>query len=287
MIKVKAPAKINLTLEIVKKLTNGYHQLRSVMLKLDNLYDEIEINFYPQKKDCEIICSSPEVPTNEKNICFQIAQEFFQKTKKSVGLKIKIKKRIPVATGLGGGSSDGATVLLALNKYFQNYLNQKELINLASRVGKDIPFFLQKEKMAYVTGMGEKLKGIEKFPKLNMLIINLKGKISTQWAYQELDKKLKFMEDKRRINLSQKLIKAIQRRESIQGLFYNDFDLIAEEKYPQIKEIKNKLIAMGALGAFLTGKGPVVVGIFKKKKEAMQMKKYLYQHSPRMDIQVG
>ncbi len=285
--KIKAPAKVNLTLEIIKKLPNGYHQLRSVMLKLNNLCDEIEITFYSQKKDWQIICNQAEVPTNKENIVFKIAQEFFRATKKTVGFKIKIDKHIPVATGLGGGSSDGASTLLALNKYFQNLLTQSELIKIASRVGKDIPFFIQKEKIAYVEGMGEKLKSINIPFSLSVLVINLKGKISTPWAYQELDKKLKFMEDKQRVNISQKLIIALKEKRNIGGLLYNDFDLIAEEKYPQIREIKKMLISLGASGSFLSGKGPTVVGIFSKKEKAVQVEKILQQYYPEINIQLG
>jgi len=287
MMKIKAPAKVNLTLEIIKKLPNGYHQLRSVMLKLNNLCDEIEITFYSQKKDWQIICNQTEVPTNKENIVFKIAQEFFRATKKTVGFKIKIDKHIPVATGLGGGSSDGASTLLALNKYFQNLLTQSELIKIASRVGKDIPFFIQKEKIAYVEGMGEKLKSINIPFSLSVLVINLKGKISTPWAYQELDKKLKFMEDKQRVNISQKLIIALKEKRNIGGLLYNDFDLIAEEKYPQIREIKKMLISLGASGSFLSGKGPTVVGIFSKKEKAVQVEKILQQYYPEINIQLG
>ena len=285
--KIKAPAKVNLTLEIIKKLPNGYHQLRSVMLKLNNLCDEIEITFYSQKKDWQIICNQTEVPTNKENIVFKIAQEFFRATKKTVGFKIKIDKHIPVATGLGGGSSDGASTLLALNKYFQNLLTQSELIKIASRVGKDIPFFIQKEKIAYVEGMGEKLKSINIPFSLSVLVINLKGKISTPRAYQELDKKLKFMEDKQRVNISQKLIIALKEKRNIGGLLYNDFDLIAEEKYPQIREIKKMLISLGASGSFLSGKGPTVVGIFSKKEKAVQVEKILQQYYPEINIQLG
>ncbi len=285
--KIKAPAKVNLTLEIIKKLPNGYHQLRSVMLKLNNLCDEIEITFYSQKKDWQIICNQTEVPTNKENIVFKIAQEFFRATKKTVGFKIKIDKHIPVATGLGGGSSDGASTLLALNKYFQNLLTQAELIKIASRVGKDIPFFIQKEKIAYVEGMGEKLKSLNIPFSLSVLVINLKGKISTPWAYQKLDKKLKFMEDKQRVNISQKLIIALKEKRNIGGLLYNDFDLIAEEKYPQIREIKKMLISLGASGSFLSGKGPTVVGIFSKKEKAVQVEKILQRYYPEINIQVG
>ncbi len=285
--KIKAPAKVNLTLEIIKKLPNGYHQLRSVMLKLNNLCDEIEITFYSQKKDWQIICNQTEVPTNKENIVFKIAQEFFRATKETVGFKIKIDKHIPVATGLGGGSSDGASTLLALNKYFQNLLTQAELIKIASRVGKDIPFFIQKEKIAYVEGMGEKLKSLNIPFSLSVLVINLKGKISTPWAYQKLDKKLKFMEDKQRVNISQKLIIALKEKRNIGGLLYNDFDLIAEEKYPQIREIKKMLISLGASGSFLSGKGPTVVGIFSKKEKAVQVEKILQRYYPEINIQVG
>lgn len=285
--KLISPAKINLTLEVVKKLPNGFHALRSVMLKLKNLYDEIEIFFNKSKKGIRIECSDKNVPEDKNNICSKVAEKFFEITKNRTGLDIKIKKIIPVSAGMGGGSSNGATVLLALNKYFKNPLSKKELIEIASEVGKDIPFFLEKENAGYMSGMGEKILPIKNFPKFSFLIIKPNGKISTPLAFAELDRKMQFIEDSAKFNISRKFILAVQEKKDISGFLYNDFDLVAEEKYPQIKSIKKALISFGAQGTSLSGKGPTVFGIFKNKKEALQAKISLKKYFPGIFIELG
>lgn len=282
-----SPAKINLTLEIVEKLSSGFHGLRSVMVKTENLFDEMEIIFDEKKDGIKISCDDKSIPTDEKNICWKIAENFFEVTKKKVGLQIKIKKRIPALAGLGGGSSNGASVLLALNDYFENSLNFNKLVALAAQVGKDIPFFLQKENCAYVSGAGEKLKPIANFPKLNFLLINPKGEIGTGWAYGELDKRMWFMEDKKRKNISRKMTDDFSSLGKMSNWLYNDFEIVAEEKFPIIKELKNCLISFGALGASITGKGPTVFGIFKTKKEALKAKEIFRKKYPKFFVEIG
>ena len=157
-IKTISPAKINLTLEIIEKMPDGFHTLRSVMLKTANLYDEMDFIFDEKQVGIQIICTDPNIPTDEKNICWKIAEKFFTVSGKKVGLTIKIKKNIPALAGLGGGSSNGATTLLALNQYFGKPLKLEALVALAATVGKDIPVFLLPEQAVLVSGAGEKLK---------------------------------------------------------------------------------------------------------------------------------
>jgi 4-diphosphocytidyl-2-C-methyl-D-erythritol kinase len=146
---------------------------------------------------------------------------------------------------------------------------------------------LQKEKTVYVSGAGEKLKPIEKFPKLNFLLINPKGEIGTGWAYGELDKRMWFMTDKKRKNISRKMTEDISSLEKISNWLYNDFEIVAEEKFPRIKELKNCLISFGALGASITGKGPTVFGIFKTKREALKAKEIFNKKYPEFFVEIG
>jgi len=286
-IRLKSKAKINLTLEIVKKLHNGFHKIRSVMIKTDSLFDEVELCFLKNSNKIEIECNDPSIPNDEKNICWKIAEKFFEKTEKRIGLKIKIKKRIPAMAGLGGGSSNGAVVLLSLNKFFKNTLSENELIDIAAQIGKDIPFFLSKINAAYVLGEGEKITPLKNFPKLSLLIINPGGEISTKEAYSDLDGKMWFMGNQKRKNISLKLINNSSKIDNFAAFLYNDFDITAEGKFQMIKELKNCLITFGALGASLTGKGPTVFGIFKNKKEALKIKKILNNKYPEFFIELG
>ncbi len=285
--KTISPAKINLTLEIIEKLPNGFHGLRSVIVKTENMFDEIEIIFDEKKDGINISCDDKSIPTDERNICWKIAEEFFKVSRKKIGLEIKIKKRIPALAGLGGGSSNGASFLLALNEYFDNILSFKKMVGVAAEVGKDIPFFLLKENCSYVSGAGEKLKPIAIFPKLNFLLINPKGEIGTGWAYGELDKRMWFMNNDKRRNISQKMISDFSSLEKMSNWLYNDFEIVAEEKFPIIKELKNCLISFGALGASITGKGPTVFGIFKTKKEALKVKEILKKKYLEFFVEIG
>lgn len=280
-ITLKSPAKINLTLEIIKKLPNGFHNLRSVMMKLNNLYDEIGLEIDEKKRGIKIKCDNKNVPTDERNICWKIAEKFFKKTGKRAGLKIRIKKNIPVSAGLGGGSSNGAAVLLALNEYFKKPLDFSQLVKLAASVGKDIPFFLLEERTAYVSGMGEKLKGIKNFPELYYVIIKPEGKILTSWAYERMDIELNFMHDKNRKNISSEFFK------NINSCLYNDFEIVAKKKYPIIENLEKALLSFGATHSSLSGKGPTVFGIFKTKKEALAAKNILRKYYPKFFVETN
>lgn len=286
-IKLSSPAKINLTLEIIKKFPDGFHGLRSVMVKTKNLKDELEIILDNRKKGIKIMCDDKSIPTDEKNICYKIAQKFFDFSGKDIGMTVKIKKNIPALAGLGGGSSNGAAVLLALNDYFKKPLKFKDLVEVAAQVGKDIPVFLLKDNVIYVSGAGEKLKPLKKNPRLNFILINPRGEISTAWAYGELDRRMWFMENKKRKNLSQKMLNDFGNIEKIGNLLYNDFSLVAEELFPVIGEIKNCLLSFGALGASITGKGPTVVGVFKTKKEVVKIKELMKEAYPNFFVEIG
>lgn len=140
-VKLKAPAKINLTLEIIKRLPSGYHELRSVMIKLPNLADEIFLDFNYKKEGIFIQSNGHAVPLDEKNIAHKAAAKIYDKVGKKPHLKIQIEKKIPVMAGLAGGSSDAAAVLTAVNKHFGNPLSLGELVRVSSEIGKDVAFF--------------------------------------------------------------------------------------------------------------------------------------------------
>ncbi|MEF3692309.1 MAG: 4-(cytidine 5'-diphospho)-2-C-methyl-D-erythritol kinase [Candidatus Moraniibacteriota bacterium] len=282
--KIFSPAKINLTLEIIDRLPDGFHLLRSLVYKTENLKDEIELIVDEKKRGIKIICNDKNIPTDKRNICWKIAEEFFRVSGKSAGLTIKIKKNIPALAGLGGGSSNGAAVLQILNKHFNYVLKNKKLINLAGSIGKDIPLFLFSERAVMMTGAGEKISIIKNFPKLNLLIVNPQGEIGTAWAYGELDKRLRFMNDKRRKNITRKTLKCMQDGRISSGVFYNDFDFLAEELFPVIKELKNCLLALGATSVSITGKGPTVVGLFKSKKELFVARGLIREKYPKFFV---
>jgi len=284
-IKQKAPAKINLTLEVVKKLPNGYHELRSVMTKLENVFDEVMIKFYPDKKGIKIKSNSKEIPLDGSNICYKAAEKYFSRIRKEIGIVIEIKKNIPTGAGLGGGSSDGAAVLKMLNKFFKNKVSDKDLEEMASEVGKDVPIFLSPKNSAFLDRMGDRIKKNANLPKLNFVLVNPGIHISTPWAFGEMHKH----DNLGNKGMSAKMFKYVQEKnvnKIIVGL-YNDFEPIIEKRCPIIKEIKNKLIKAGASGALMTGSGSTVFGIFKSKKDASKAKAIMKKHYPKFFVEIG
>ena len=285
-IKMTAPAKLNICLEVVKKYDNGFHEIRSIMLKSQNLYDDVVVEFDENSEDIVIECDNPEVPTDEKNICWKIAQKYFEKIDKKIGVKIIVAKKIPMLAGLGGGSSDGASVLLALNEYFEGILSIDELIKIASEVGKDIPFFLQDALAAYVSGAGEKVESIFNFPTIPILVVNPKEEISTPWAYGELDKRQWFMDDSERKNLALAMKKNHHILDDIVKYVYNDFSFVAQEQCPAIGEIQNAMKAFGARAVSISGKGPTVFGVFESIEDLKRIKKNLQKYYPDFFIDI-
>lgn len=286
-IKLKTPAKINLTLEVLRKLPDGFHELRMVMAKIFGLYDEISITFESGKEYIIVKSSNNGIPLGEKNICFKATKKFFEETGKSAGIKINIKKNIPIGAGLGGGSSDGAATLKILNKYFKNPLLAKKLIKIASEIGKDVPFFFSEKNLALIEGAGEKISKTFNSSKLNLLLINPKIHISTKHAFAELSPIIKKI--KRIPGISEKMIESLKKgnADSISRYLYNDFEIVMEKKYPVIKEIKNNLLDVGASGALMTGSGSTIFGIFKSRKEILAAKKKMKIKYPDFFVEIG
>lgn len=280
-------AKINLTLEIVKKLPNGYHELRTVMMQLPHLHDDVEIMFLDHEKNIIITCDNPAVPTDERNICHKIAQKFFEYARKSVGMNISLTKRIPAAAGMGGGSSNGAQILLALNDHFDQILSQEEMIDVAASVGKDIPFFFAKSGCALIEGMGEKISEDFIAPQLHILVVNPLIEVSTPWAFGELAKHLWFMTDPERKNRSQEMTDIIRKNEKIAPYLYNDFEIAVFAKHPVISEVKQVLLAFGAQNALMSGSGSTVFGIFGSEKELLLAKEKVQRQYPEFFIAIG
>jgi 4-diphosphocytidyl-2-C-methyl-D-erythritol kinase len=272
---IDCPAKLNLTLEVVRKMKNGFHELRTIMVKLPQLKDELEIEIIPNENIIEIVCDNPNIPTDNRNICCKAVKIFLKKINKKVGVRIKIKKKIPVGAGLGGGSSDAAGVLKALNQYFQEKISEKELIEIAAEIGKDIPFFFSKKDGALIGGAGEKILEEFNFNKGYFLIINPKIHISTPEAFSGIKENQWFLGDTRRENISNIFLKSLKKENGFEKCLYNDFEISIERRYPIIKEIKQSLLAFGADGALMTGSGSTVFGWFRNKNKMIKAEKIL------------
>lgn len=274
---LKALAKVNLTLEVIRRLPNGYHELRSVSCKLSKFYDEVIVETVEGSRGIEVKSCGINIPRGRKNICFTAAERYLKVIKKEIGLKINIQKNIPVAAGLGGGSSDAAAVLLALNKIFKYALSSKKLIKLGAGIGKDVPWFLLPHRVVYKRGMGEKVVPVAKNFSCHFVVVNPKIEVITKKAFGTISGKLRILNNKARVNKSKNIISGIERerRDLILSNLYNDFELIQEAAHPVIKEIKQNLLAFGADGALMSGSGPTVFGLFFSKKDAQMAHKNL------------
>lgn len=253
--KKRAYAKVNLGLKIISKRIDGYHNLESIMVRI-GLYDEMDF----QKSDkLEIICDDIKM---ENNLVYKIA--FYLKTKYKIedGIKIIIKKRIPLEAGLGGGSGDAACAINALNKIWKLNMSLDEKKKVASMFGSDISFFIE-GKTAFVSGRGEKIRKVDNKNKIDMIIVKPEFGFSTKRIFSLVNE---YSEKGKLIDLE----KAIEDKDVVEigKKLENDFEkfLINEKEYQEIVEIKKVMEENGAVGALMSGSGSSVFGVFLDKK---------------------
>ena len=187
-LEILAPAKINLFLQVIGRRSDGYHELVTLMCCV-SLYDKIALTF--GKRDIPVICAHPQVPQDQTNLAQVAAGLFFNNhTRHSdvrdQGVQIAITKRIPVAAGLGGGSSDAAAVLVGLNRHYDNPFSRHELRAMGQKIGADVPFFIDR-KPAIATGIGEKLKPYNHLKPLKVLLVYPGFGVSTAAVYEKLN----------------------------------------------------------------------------------------------------
>ncbi|MGD0020900.1 MAG: 4-(cytidine 5'-diphospho)-2-C-methyl-D-erythritol kinase, partial [Smithellaceae bacterium] len=182
----KAPAKINLFLRVLRKRADGYHDISSLLQRI-TLYDDLIFSSRPS--GIVLDCPGSNLPTSEDNLVFRATQSIFAYTNYPFGVEIKLTKRIPLAAGLGGGSSDAAITLTALNEIFSFGLKKRELMMLGAKLGADVPFFIF-GNTALVSGIGDKLKAVQNIPELNFVLINPQFPLPTKMVYDNLNLRL-------------------------------------------------------------------------------------------------
>lgn len=258
----KAPAKINLSLDVLKKRSDGYHELKMIMQTI-SLYDEIDIE---KADEISIDSNKKDIPLNNKNLAWKAAELFFKYTGIDGGCKIYITKNIPDGAGLGGGSSDAATVLIALNEIYSTNLSKTELINIAVKIGADVPFFILKGT-CLAEGIGEILTKIENKTNPYVLIYKPEFSISTKWAYENLK-----LESKPYYDVN-KIAENLKNKDYKFNDIFNYLEDVSISKFTEISIIKNKMKTLGATGSLMSGSGSSVFGIFDdeiKAKEAFK-----------------
>lgn len=264
--KVKAFAKINLGLRILRKREDGYHDIETVFHRI-NLFDKVEFS------TADIIsmeCDNPEIPVNENNLCIRAAGLLKLKFRINKGVHIRLQKNIPVGAGLGGGSSDAAAVLLHLPKFWGCEVDKSELKEIALSLGSDVPYFLY-AGTAYATGRGEKLEYFKLDIPYWILLVNPNIHVSTAWAYSNVT----INPQKQTTNLMVDLIKNIHNPEKLQELVTNDFEDVVFKHNEQIKNIKTHLKELGADFALMSGSGSSVYGFFKTEPDVNKILQYI------------
>jgi 4-diphosphocytidyl-2-C-methyl-D-erythritol kinase len=247
---VIAPAKINLSLRVLGRRSDGFHEIETLIAPI-SLCDEIKIEQRSGKQEIAFRCDDPSVPKGEDNIVVRAANVFFQKTKITSGISIALKKRIPHGAGLGGGSSDAASTLLALNELFETNLPREALAKMAEMVGSDVPFFIF-QSAAVCKGRGELVTPTRLREQLSVLLLKPEFGVPTQWAYSR-------WRDSREIPGV-----AYGAQQFTQQSFVNDLERPVFEKFVFLAQLKMWLLKQPEVSAALmSGSGSTVFAVIR------------------------
>ncbi|MBN2439672.1 MAG: 4-(cytidine 5'-diphospho)-2-C-methyl-D-erythritol kinase [Deltaproteobacteria bacterium] len=268
MITKASPAKINLYLRVLRKREDGYHDILSLMQKI-TLFDEM--TFAPAGGGIAVHCPGTTLPEDGGNIVYRAAAAFFSRIGASPDIEITLRKRIPIAAGLGGGSSNAATTLMTLNEMYGSPLTREELIEIGTGLGADVPFFIF-GNTAWASGIGDRLAEAPPLPPCRFILIHPGFEISTKSVYQGLNLGL----TKQGFNYSIPCFSTAE--DLIRGLT-NDLEKVTMKLHPVLDEVRALLLASGAGGALMSGSGPTVFGIFTDRESADRAEKNLGQQT--------
>jgi 4-diphosphocytidyl-2-C-methyl-D-erythritol kinase len=261
---VRAYAKINLGLRILRKREDGYHDIETVFHRI-NWFDEM--TFAPTPS-IVLHSSDTSVPTDERNLCVRTALLLQQHAKVNQGASIVLKKNIPIGAGLGGGSADAAATLLALNALWQLNISSEILRSFALQLGSDVPYFL-KEGTAYATGRGEILEYFNVRMPYWIVVVYPNIQSSTAWAYQHVE----IPNPRPQIPLIESITRYIDHPEKLSGHVTNDFEPLITRTHNEIARVKQALLDAGAVFAQMSGSGSSVYGLFNDEGQAKAIAK--------------
>ena len=251
---LKAYAKINLALEVLGKRPDGYHEVAMIMQSV-SLHDTLILSL--QESDITLICDRPELPCDHSNLAYRAAELLRREVGVARGVKIELNKRIPLAAGLAGGSTDAAAVLKGLNRLWGLALSPVELEQLAARLGSDVPFCLW-GGTSLATGRGEILTPLPDFAGHGVVLANPSLQVSTAWVYGNY----RDAAGNRRRDISS-LRHSIEQPDfsAVADTLFNDLETVTVPAYPQVAEIQEQLLQAGAAGVLMSGSGPTVFAL--------------------------
>jgi 4-diphosphocytidyl-2-C-methyl-D-erythritol kinase len=264
IISLKCPAKINLSLDVIRRRDDGYHDLEMIMHTI-NLFDILTFELKPSDEvKIQLSTNLGFLPTGEKNLCYKAAKLFFEKTHQTCDLKIQIKKTIPVGAGLGGGSSDAAGTLAALNYLFGRPLTKTELAATAKSLGADVPFFLYGDCML-AKGIGDILLPLPPLSDAIFVIAKPSYGISTPLVYKNLQ-----LNETTPHPDTDAAIEALKANDlvALGKASGNVLETVVEKDHPEISQYKNIMLECGAVYSLMSGSGSSVFGVFNNKNTA-------------------
>ncbi len=259
--KTKAYAKINLGLDVIGRLENGYHEVKMVMQTV-GIYDEL--SFEKTEAGIVVTTDSGELPTDENNLIYKAAKLMMETYGISEGVRIHLQKNIPIAAGMAGGSTDAAATMKGINRLFDLGCSMKELMELGVRIGADVPYCIM-GGTALAEGIGEKLTALPPAPECILLVAKPDINVSTKYVYEHLD--AEGVDEHPDID---GMVEAIEVK-SLQGILDrmgNVLETVTVKAHPIIDTIKKRMMELGAAEAMMSGSGPTVFGIFTDETKA-------------------
>lgn len=271
-----AYAKVNLTLDVLNRRADGYHELRSIMQGI-TLCDTVRVEAVrTAESDIQVRTNRLYLSADERNTAYQAAARFLQTAEIHASVSIQIQKRIPVGAGLGGGSADAAAVLRALNSILDVRMAPSELAQLAMTVGADVPFLLH-GGCALAEGIGERLTKLPVLPALSMVICKPRSSASTRQIFEKLDAVGVAAHPN-----TERAIAAIRANQPAQlaKQLHNVLEPVTTAMHPIVGKVRSSLLEAGAIGAAMTGTGTAVFGLFDQKTTALAAVHRLKPHWP-------
>lgn len=265
-LQLEAHAKINLNLAVLGRRPDGYHEIESLMQRL-RFADTLQLRKAPQIR---LHCPDSDLPEDRSNLVFKAAEVFIEQASSlgnaiEGGVDIVLSKRIPIAAGLGGGSSDAAAVLTGMNRLFATGLHDRVMLEMAARIGSDVPFFVSGYSAVLASGRGEKIRETESLASCHIVLVNPGFVVSTRWVYENFA----LTSEGNQYNVAPKKNGRLQPSWDGRKIF-NDLESVTESRFPEIGRIKKKMSNDGASAVLMSGSGPTVFGLFDELSTAQE-----------------
>lgn len=266
---LRAPAKVNLILRVLDRLPNGYHNLWSLMQTVE-LTDSFRFRLNRNSRDITLQCDHADLPTDRSNLIYRAAELVLNRATIDAGVDITVNKRIPLAAGLGGGSSDAATTIVGLTRLFKLDWSEHNMAQLGATLGSDVPFFFSAPS-AVIRGWGQDVTPVTVTGQRWMVLVNPGFPIETKWAYEFLSS------TRGSVKPLAEAVRRVERMgslswEQVIQLMENDFEEALLPQYPQLARLKTDLLSAGAEAALLSGSGATVIGVFPDEATAVHAK---------------